>query len=144
MRLLKPILAAIAATVVLMAVELVWHDTLFSSYYESIPYIDREEPNFTAPTIAFVVRAILMSAIYCYIGRQASILKSGLLFGGAVGLLTAAYWVPSYYAQQPIPGAMRWFLIDGSFFVVQGMLTGLTIALVYGKSVPKKASANVN
>ena len=138
MRLKRSILSTIAATVVLMVVVIIWHDTLFSTYYESIPYIDREEPDFTAPTIAFVIRAFLMSVIYSYIGRRASILKSGLLFGGAIGLLTGMYWVPSYYAQQPIPDVTRWFLIEGSFFIVQGMLAGMAITFVYGKSVPKR------
>ena len=129
----RPILATVAGFIVLMGVEIPWHDTLFGSYYETVPYIVREDPAFGAPTIGGLIRALLMSVLYPLFIRAGSVLVQGLLFGTVIGFLTGIYWIPSYYAQQPIPAALPWFLVEGAFFLIQGAAAGLVIALVYGK-----------
>ena len=138
---IRPALATVAAFVVLMMIEVAWHDTLFSTYYESIPYIVRENPLFTAPTVAGVIRALLMSVLYGMIRRPGPVVVPGLSFGAVIGILTGIYWVPSYYAQQPIPELLPWLLIDGGFFLVQGAAAGLVIALIYWKRATAERAA---
>ena len=140
-KIIRPALATVAAFVVLMMIEVAWHDTLFSSYYKSIPYIVRENPLFTAPTVAGLIRALLMSVLYAKIRRSTAVVVPGLSFGAVIGILTGIYWVPSYYAQQPIPELLPWLLVDGGFFLVQGAAAGLVIALVYWKRPPVERAA---
>lgn len=139
-RIARPALATVAAFVTLMMIEVWWHDTLFSSYYESIPYIDRGTPLFTAPTVAGLIRALLIATLYPIVRRPGGVVVSGVVFGAVVGILTGIYWVPSYYAQQPIPELLPWVLIDGAFFLVQGVAAGLVIALVYSKRAAERAA----
>lgn len=144
---IRPALATVAAFVVLMLIEVAWHDTLFSSYYKSIPYIVRENPLFAAPVAAGLIRALLLSVLYPTIRRPNAVVLPGLFFGAVIGALTGIYWVPSYYAQQPIPDLLPWVLIDGGFFLVQGMAAGLVIALVYWKGPPslvRWSALNIN
>jgi len=124
----------LVGAIALMIVEVPWHDQLFGDYYRSIPYIVRAEPDFTAPSIAFLLRGLVMSAVYPLVYRSGSPFTNGLLFGIVIGLLTGLYWAPSYYAQQPIPAAAPWLLLEDAFFLVQGAAGGLAIAMVHGRS----------
>lgn len=128
----------LAGAFVLMLVEVPWHDAWFGGYYQSVPYIVRPEPDFTAPTIAFLFRGLIMSAVYPRVFRGGSPLREGLVFGIVVGLLTGLYWAPAYFAQQPIPAAGPWFLLEGAFFIVQGAAAGLAVALVHGRAANRQ------
>jgi H+/Cl- antiporter ClcA len=138
---LRSALATGAAFVALMLIEVAWHDAFFSGYYESIPYVVRENPQFTAPAVAAAIRALLMTLLYATMRRPGAVVVPGFTFGAVIGGLTGIYWVPSYYAQQPIPELVPWAVIDGTFFLVQGAAAGLVIAVVLGKGRPADRAA---
>jgi hypothetical protein len=74
---------------------------------------------------------MLMALIYIVLYRERPRRRgTGPAVGATIGLLTAIYWVPSFYAQHAVPAFGPWLAAEGTFFVVQGALAGGAIALL--------------
>jgi hypothetical protein len=137
----RTIIAGVAAAAALMVVEISWHDAVFGGYYDSIPYVTREPADFTAPTVGFVVRGLMLSFLFERFSATGASLRSGLFLGLVVGLLTAVYWVPSFYAQHAVPAFAPWLALEGLFFLLQGAVAGLAVALILRRQVHHRVTS---
>ncbi len=127
----KLVLAGVAGFVGMFAFGYIWHVPLLGEFYgqQTGPIA---LPEMAMPTIilAEIIRAFLLAYIYPLGYKGGSPGMEGHRFGVLMGLFTAM--LPLVYVSQLNFASFNWFCVEGLFFVIQGAIAGLIVALIYG------------
>ncbi|HUJ74131.1 MAG TPA: hypothetical protein VL359_04700 [bacterium] len=131
MRWVRPILAWLAAFVVLIAAGFVWRFVLFHGLYVATmaKVMSLEAVVRTSVTVE-VIRAALLASIYPVGYKGGAPWLEGLRYGLVMGLFSAA--IASFYLSG-LSDSSLWLGADVLFLMVQGGLAGVAIGLVYGR-----------
>jgi len=132
----KFLLATLAAFLVLFLFGGLWHVFLFKEFYYSpgmaAIYRSVDGAKHGQIMLADLLRAAVLAYLYPFGLGKGSALSQGVRFGIPVGLLFVAIWVLMADAVIMVP-AGNYVPMEGLFSLLQGILGGVAIALVYGK-----------
>jgi|SRR5581483_11110553 len=132
----KLLLSWVAGFAVLFLFGGLWHVGLFGSYYYgpsmASAFRTMEGSKMGLIVLADLLRALVMAYLYPWGASKGSPLSQGLRYGTAMGLLFVAIWALMVYAVINVTDP-SYLAMDGIFSLAQGILSGVAIALVYGK-----------
>lgn len=126
------VIAGVAGFIVLFGLGFAWHVPIFGGFYaEQIFRIARPEMILPTIIIAEIIRAFILAYIYPIGYKGGSPVTEGAKFGIMLGLFTAM--MPLIYFARYEYASMAFFWVEGAFFVIQGAIAGIVIALIYGR-----------
>lgn len=110
----------------------VWHLGLFPQAYAA-PSL-RAQPLFAMGILSTVVQAIVVAYLFPRLHRGGSPLREGLRFALILGSFIASYGVLAEAGKFEVGSTGSWVLYEGAFFVVQWIVIGIALGLVYQRT----------
>lgn len=135
----KWFLAGLLGFVVIFILSSLWYMVIMAGFYKTQnAEIMREQFNFPFIVLGYLVLAFLMSYIYPIGYKGGPPVKEGLRFGVLVGLLVYLTTNLTLYGvwNFTLAGA----LVDAGYHVVEEVVGGIVIALVYGTAAAESSS----
>jgi len=134
MNLKKMILATISYVTLTMVVAYPWHIILFHDLYVSMGAVTRSEPIVPFGMLAMVIQGFIIAYLYPFYYRDGNPIVQGIKFSLIMG--TIVYSIMGFATVAKIDiNPISTFLIYGFVFqVIQFVLTGVALGLIYGKN----------
>jgi hypothetical protein len=130
--------AGIAGFIMLFGVGFFWHVAVEGRFYaEETLVIVRPHIAFPAIVIAELVRGFVMAYLYRIGYKGGSRTGAGARFGLLIGLFSAVF--PLFHVGQYDFATGAWYWFEGLFYIVQGVLAGMVIGMVYARLGMKRA-----
>jgi hypothetical protein len=109
-----------------------WHLVWFERSYQALA-IYRADPIIPLGLASMVLQALIFSWAYprLFPGGRGSVLKRGLTYGLAIGLLSWSFTTLAVAAKHPVGSIVDYALLETGFTIVQFLLVGPLIALAY-------------
>lgn len=134
----KLIMATIVAFVIMVLLSSLWYMVIMGDYYnQEFTEVQRPEFKMVWIFIGYLVGAFLMAYIYPLGYQGGSPANEGMRFGLLIGLITALPSALVYYGVWTIPFGPT--LIDVIYLIIEKIVGGLVIGLIYGKGASSKA-----
>jgi len=127
-------LAVLAYFVVTLVVAAIWHFALFADLYTELAIYTREAPIVPLGMSSMLVQGLIMAYAYPKICRRMNPMKEGLVFGLICGIFIASAAVLGEAGKQNVTSLSTFLILESVFYALLFSLSGLAIALVYGKS----------
>jgi hypothetical protein len=110
----------------------VWHLVLFEQRYHALG-IYRADPIIPFGLASMIIQAAIFSWVFPRLFPQGrnSLLKSGLLFGLAAGLLSWSFTTLAVAAKHPMSSIMDYVVLESAFTLVQFLIVGPLMALAH-------------
>lgn len=125
----RAVLLGLTYLVLTFPIAAVWHLGLFPQAYAS-PSL-RPQPLFVMGILSTVVQAIVVAYLFPRLHRGGSPVREGLRFALILGSFIASYGVLAEAGKFEVGAAGSWVLYEGAFFVVQWIVIGIALGLVY-------------
>ena len=109
----------------------IWHLVAFTSTYEKLGYFSREEPIIAFGFVAILMQGIILSIIYPYLCRGLSMMRGALTLAAVMGGYHWTVHVLAEAAKHPIEPLSTWFALETTYLVIQFVLAGIVVSLVY-------------
>ena len=124
----------IAVFIVMMVLNFIIHQVLLGSLYRSPAMAGLMRPEAESMLWIHIVTAAIVSFFFTLIyakGNEGKGIGEGVRYGFYIGVLMSIPMAYDTYAEMPIPYALalQWFL----YGVIQYILMGVTVAMVFGK-----------
>jgi hypothetical protein len=124
-------LASVVGAVLFVVIGFVWNVSLFGPYLAELSAgVARPEPMVSVAILGEVLRAVLLAYIFPFGYQGGAPWKEGLRFGVLMGLFSAM--LSLIYVGVLNFSSFAIFWMDLAFFVIQGAIGGIGIALAYG------------
>jgi hypothetical protein len=110
----------------------VWHLVLFEPAYRALQ-IYRADPIIALGLASMMIQAVVFSWAFPRIfpAPRRSVVRDGLLYGVAIGLLSWSFTTLAVAAKQPMASTSDFLLLETAFTVLQFMIVGPLIALAH-------------
>jgi hypothetical protein len=124
----------LAYLVITFAMGFVWHLMLFKELYAKLGIFTRiDDPIIPLGLAAMLIQGAVLAYLYPFIARGGDPVPEGLRFGLIMGLFIASSAVIAEAAKQRVSSLPNWLLVESVYYAIQFALSGIAIALVYGK-----------
>jgi hypothetical protein len=134
----RAVLLAVTYLVLTFPIAAVWHLGLFPQSMAGPAF--RSQPLFVMGLLSTVLQAIVVAYLYPRLQRGGPPVREGLRFALIMGSFIASYGVLAEAGKFEVGPTASWVLYEGAFFVVQWLVIGVALALVYqwtaGQAVP--------
>lgn len=132
----KKFLAAWAAyLVVTFAGGATWHLMLFRPTYVRLGIFTRiEDPIIPLGLSAMLLQGAILSYVYPIFARRERPVREGLEFGLLAALFIGSSAVLAEAGKNYVSSLGTWLLLEWSYYLLQFLLSGVAIALVYGRA----------
>lgn len=133
----RALILAVTYLVLTFPIAAVWHLGLFPQSMSGPAF--RTPPLFAAGMLSTLLQAIVVAYLFPRLHRGGSPLREGLRFALIMGTFIASYGVLAEVGKFAISDVGSWVLMEGAFFVVQWIVIGVAIGLVYewaGRGAP--------
>lgn len=109
-----------------------WHLVWFETSYHALA-IYRPDPIIPLGLASMLVQGLIFSWIYprLFPFRDGSVLRPGLTYGLAIGLLSWSFTTLAVTAKHPIASIVDYGLLETGFTIVQFLFVGPLIAWAY-------------
>jgi hypothetical protein len=110
----------------------VWHLVLFEPAYHTLQ-IYRADPIIPFGLASMMIQAVTFSWAFPKIfpGQRRSVVRDGLLYGMAIGLLSWSFTTLAVAAKHPMTSTSDFLLLETAFTAVQFAIVGPLIALAH-------------
>lgn len=110
----------------------VWHLVLFEPNYHALR-IYRDHPIIPFGLASMVVQSVIFSWVFprIFTNCRGSVLKSGLLYGLGLGLLSWSFTTLAVAAKHPMSSISDYVVLETGFTVLQYLIVGPLIALAH-------------
>lgn len=110
----------------------VWHLVLFKPNYHALR-IYTENPIIPFGLASMVIQGIVFSWVFprVFANHRGSVLKSGLLYGLGLGLLSWSFTTLAVAAKHPMSSISDYVVLETGFTVLQFLIVGPLIALAH-------------
>ena len=116
-----------------MALGMAWHFVFFKELYESLGIYNRGEPIIPLGLTSMVIQGFILAYLYPLFDRDGRGLIAGIRFGLLMGLFLFSVSTLANAAKIEVTSISSWLMIQTAFHVVQFLLAGAGIGLVYQK-----------
>jgi hypothetical protein len=127
----KILYGTLAYLAITFPLAVLWHLMFFGETYESLGYINREEPSFLLGFLSMVVQGGVMTFAYPLFCRNQRDLLSGLKFGLLAGLFFWSSHVLAFAAKHELSSIPLYFSLESLFLALQFGFSGLVIGWIY-------------
>ncbi len=127
-------LAVLAYLVVTFVAATMWHLMLFANLYAELAIFTREQPIVPLGLSSMLVQALILAYVYPHLCRRERPAKEGLVFGFFAGMFIASCAVLAEAGKQNVTSLPTFLALETVYYALQFALSGLAIALVYGKA----------
>lgn len=136
MNYMKLIIAGVVSFAIMFGFGVLWHLLIFADYLQS-QFIGIGRLDFLIPIImgGEFIRSFLMAFIYPFGFKGGSPVKEGAIFGLLMGLFTVPMNLITFGQFRFMNS--QWLFVEGAFFIIQGIIGGIAIALIYGNATKK-------
>ena len=125
----RAVLLAVTYLVLTFPIAAIWHLGLFPQSMAGPAF--RGQPLFAMGLLSTVVQAIVVAYLYPRLARGGSAVRDGLRFALIMGSFIASYGVLAEVGKFAVGPTTSWVLHEGAFFVVQWIVIGIALGLVY-------------
>jgi len=110
----------------------VWHLVLFEPNYHALR-IYTDNPIIPFGFASMVIQGIVFSWVFprVFANHRGAVLKSGLLYGLGLGLLSWSFTTLAVAAKHPMSSISDYVVLETSFTVLQYLIVGPLIALAH-------------
>lgn len=123
-----------AYLVITFAMGFVWHLVLFKDLYAKLGIFTRiDDPIIPLGLSAMLIQGAVLAYLYPFIARGGDVITEGLRFGLLMGLFIASSAVIAEAAKQRVSSLPTWLIVESVYYAIQFALSGIAIALIYGK-----------
>lgn len=119
-----------------------WHLVLFESTYVKLQIFTRiEDPVIPLGLSAMVIQGAVLAYVYPLVSRRLRPAADGARFGALTGIFLATSAVLAEAGKNYVASLGTWLVLEGSYYLLQFMLSGLAIGLVYGPGTARPSGA---
>ena len=122
-------LLAVTYLVLTFPIAAVWHLALFPQSMAGPAF--RSQPLVAMGLLSTLLQAIVVAYVFPLLNRGGSAVREGLRFGLIMGTFIASYGVLAEAGKFDVGATASWVLYEGAFFVVQWIVIGIALGLVY-------------
>ena len=130
----KFILATLVYAVVTMIHGFTWHFNFFPEIYAGLGIYNREPPIIPLGFASMVIQGLILAYLYPRYYRGGTPIKEGIKFGLIMGLFLFSVSTLANAAKMQVSSMTTWLAIQSAFHLIQFVVVGAGIGLVYGKS----------
>ena len=124
----------LAYLVITFAMGFVWHLVIFKELYAKLGIFTRiDDPIIPLGFTAMLIQGAVLAYLYPLIAKSGSPISEGLKFGLLMGLFIASSAVIAEAAKQRVSSLPTWLVVESAYYAIQFSLSGIAIALIYGK-----------
>ena len=124
----------LAYLVITFAMGFVWHLVLFKKLYAKLGIFTRiDDPIIPLGFAAMLIQGAVLAYLYPLIAQAGDPVPEGLRFGLLMGLFIASSAVIAEAAKQRVSSLSTWLGVESAYYAIQFALSGIAIALIYGK-----------
>ena len=139
----KMIFAAIGYIVVTFVIAAGWHLVLFKELYDELGIFTRKEPLIHLGVISMILQGCVLAYVYPLGYQGGRPVMEGLRFGLLMGIFMGSNAVFAEAGKQQVSSLSTWLILESVYYLLQFGLVGITIGLIYGKTLPyNKAPQN--
>lgn len=128
----KFIFAALGYIIVTFIIAATWHLILFKDVYDNFGIFTREKPIIPLGIASMIIQGLILSFIYPFFSKG-KLVRDGLVFGLLTGFLMASSAVLAEAGKNLVSSLPRWIILETIYYLLQFSISGLMIALIYGK-----------
>ncbi len=129
----KIILATVSYTVITMAVAYPWHMILFHDLYEGMGAYTRPNPIIPLGMVAMFTQGIVIAYLYPFYYKAGSPVIQGIKFSLIIGAVVYSALGFAMAAKIDINPISTFLFYSIAFQVIQFVLTGAALGLIYGR-----------
>ncbi len=129
----KFILATLIYAIVTMIHGFTWHFNFFPEVYARLGIYNREPPIIPLGFVSMLIQGLILAYLYPRYYRGGKPLAQGIKFGLVMGLFLFSVSTLANAAKIQVSSMSTWLLIQTAFHVIQFVVAGAGIGLVYGK-----------
>jgi len=112
----------------------VWHLVTFKDLYAKLGIFSRiDDPIIPLGFAAMLIQGGVLAYLYPLIATSGSPVYEGIKFGLLMGLFIASSAVIAEAAKQRVSSLYTWLVVESFYYAIQFSLSGIAIALIYGK-----------
>ena len=129
----KFLLATLLYAVVTMIHGFTWHFNFFPEVYVQLGIYNREPPIVPLGFSSMLIQGVILAYLYPRYYRGGKPVTEGIKFGLIMGLFLFSVSTLANAAKINVSSMSTWLAIQTAFHVIQFVLAGAGIGLVYGK-----------
>lgn len=137
MNIQKIILATISYLLLTMAIAYPWHMIWFHDLYAGMGAYTRPKPSIPLGMLAMLTQGIVIAYLYPYFYKGGSPVLQGIKFSLIMGVVVYSVMGFAMAAKININPITTFLFYSLVFQLIQFILTGAALGLIYGKISPK-------
>ncbi len=136
----KILYCTLAYTGLTMLIAFPWHLMIFKDAYYALTPFMRAEPIIALGFLTMLVQGAVLGYLYpmYYAKKGGNPVKTGITFTIIAGLLIYTVMGPATVAKYDVTDSGQFLLLHTGFQLIQFIITGAAIGLIYGR-LPTKA-----
>ena len=129
----KIILGTLGYIITSFIVAVTWHFALFPDVYARIGAYSRQEPIFALGILSMLIQGIILSYLFQFYHRGIRPIKEGIIFALIMGTFMVSLTAIAFAAKVEVSPLGTWFGVQIGFHLIQFILTGVILGVVFGK-----------
>jgi hypothetical protein len=114
------------------ALGFIWHLVVFKDLYRRLAMYTRlDDPIVPLGVLSMLIQGAVLAYLYPQIVAVPGSVFEGLRFCLLMGLFLASSAVIAEAAKQRVTSLRIWFVVESLYYLIQFLLTGLTIPFIY-------------
>lgn len=140
----KFLFATLAYVVLTFAIAAPWHFILFKEVYEQLAIYNRAEPIIPLGLLSMFVQGAIIAYLYPYFGSEDAPIRSGLIFGGIMGLFLFSVSTLANAAKIEVSSLEVWLTVQSAFHLLQFAAAGAAIGWIYGSDFKRAGNSGAS
>ncbi len=129
----KTLFATISYVVLTMAIAYPWHMIWFHDIYLEMGAYTRPEPSIPLGMLSMLVQGAVIAYLYPYFYRGGDPIREGIKFSLIIGLMVYSVMAFAMAAKMDINPVSAYLFYSTVFQVIQFVITGTALGLIYGR-----------
>ena len=129
----KLLLATTSYVVLTMAIAYPWHMILFHDLYTGLGAYTRSEPNVILGMFSMLMQGVTIAYLYPFYYQAGNPITQGIKFSIIMGAVVYSVMGFAMAAKVDINPISTYLLYNLAFQLIQFVLTGAALGLIYGK-----------
>ena len=129
----KVFLATISYVVITMAIAYPWHMIWFHDLYASVGAYTRPEPSILLGMLSMLMQGLAIAYLYPFFCQTGNPVVQGIKFSIIIGSVVYSVMGFAMAAKVDINPISSYLLCNLAFQLIQFVLTGAVLGLIYGK-----------
>jgi len=130
----KFVSATLGYVVITMILGMSWHFIFFKDLYHRLGIYNRAEPIIPLGLLSMLIQGLILSYLYPFFQVGARPIPRGIAFSLIMGLFLFSVTTLANAAKISVSSMSTWLLVQSAFHLIQFILAGILLGLVYGEN----------